>query len=161
MSTPDLPVRWVSADALHITLKFLGNVSEDVEPAVRTALRAGAAGASSFDVAIGSFGAFPSLSRPNILWVGVSSAPLVELQQKMDSAYAPIGFAPEARAYHPHITVARVQKHAQLRDRALMDRIAGDFDYKTVFRAVSADLMRSHSSPRGARYELVERVELH
>jgi 2'-5' RNA ligase len=157
----ELPARWVAADALHITLKFLGNVADPAVDQIRRALHEAAASSSAFDVALGGFGAFPTLARPSIFWVGASSADLLGLQARVEDAYQHIGFAKEARAYRPHITVGRLPSHVQLRNRGLMDRIAGDFDYKAVFRAKTADLMRSQLSPRGARYEVLERVVLH
>jgi 2'-5' RNA ligase len=156
-----LPARWVAAEALHITLKFLGHVSDPAVDQIRKTLHDAVAGNAAFDVALGGFGAFPTLSRPNIFWVAASSPDLLELQARIEDAYHRAGFAKEARAYRPHITVGRLPRNVQLRNRALMDRIAGDFDYKTVFRAKTADLMRSQLSPHGARYEVLERVVLH
>jgi 2'-5' RNA ligase len=156
-----LPVRWVAADSLHITLKFLGETPESITAQLEKALRGACDDFGPFDVAIGGFGAFPSSSRPSILWVGVTApVALVKLQQRIEAAVAPLGFEPEGRAYTPHITVARAEKNARIRDRARMDRIAAEFDYKQVVRVRSVDLMRSFTGPRGARYELVRKVEL-
>jgi 2'-5' RNA ligase len=157
-----LPVRWVAKDSLHITLKFLGEVPESSVPGIERALHEAAQACSPFDVAIGGFGAFPSSSRPNILWVGVASpAELLNLQQRIESAVARLGCQPEDRAYHPHITVGRVQKEARIRDKPRMDRMTAEFDYKKVVRVRSVDLMRSFTGPRGARYELLRKVDLH
>lgn len=157
-----LPVRWVAADSLHITLKFLGEVAESTIPQLEEALRVASDDFVPFDVAIGGFGAFPSSSRPSILWVGVTApTELANLQQRIEAGAVPLGFEPEGRTYTPHITVARAEKNARIRDRARMDRIAAEFDYKQVVRVRSVDLMRSFTGPRGARYELMRKVDLH
>jgi 2'-5' RNA ligase len=157
----DLPVRWLDADSLHITLKFLGQVADTAVAPIGAALAEAVRNISPFDVVLGSFGAFPTISRPSIFWVGANSADLIKLQTQVDAAYERIGFAKEARAYRPHITVARLQKNVPLKDRALMDRIVGDFEYKTIFRVESADLMRSQVGSRGARYDVMESMVLH
>ena len=157
-----LPVRWVAADSLHVTLKFLGEVAEAAVPELEQILQRAVAECRRFDVEIGGFGAFPSSSRPNILWVGCSApGELMDVQARVEAAAAKLGFEAEARAYTPHITVARAQKDTRIRDRALMDRIGTDFEYKAVIQVRSVDLMRSFTGPRGARYEVLRKMELH
>jgi 2'-5' RNA ligase len=158
----DLPVRWLSPESLHITLKFLGEVAQSRVPSIESALTHALAGYPSFDVEVGGFGAFPSLTRPSIFWVGVSATDeLVRVQTRVDDAMTKDGFEPDARAYRPHITVGRARKDGRVRDRATMDRIVTEFDYKTVFRAGSVDLMRSRLGSRGARYEVLHKMEMH
>ena len=158
----DLPARWVEADALHITMKFLGEVSEARLPEVSDALAEASGGAAPFDVAVSGLGAFPSLSRPNILWVGVQAdAEMTKLQAHLERVFVPLGFTADERAFRPHITVARVRKDGRIRDRGAMDRIQAAFDYKTKFRVRSIDLMRSRLGGRAPRYEVLERMELH
>jgi 2'-5' RNA ligase len=161
LAVHDLPVRWVEPESLHITLKFLGEVAEPNVPAVRTALQQAVAGHRSFDVALEGLGAFPSLSRPNIFWVGASNpAALAQLQQSVELQMEAVGFPREARPFRAHITVGRVKARASIRDRALMDRMVSQFRYKTQFQVTSAELMRSHVSSRGARYEVVAKMDL-
>jgi RNA 2',3'-cyclic 3'-phosphodiesterase len=157
----DLPVRWVDADALHITLKFLGEVSDAAVPGAREALRRAAAGRPSFDVALHGLGAFPSLARPNILWIGSTlPAELADLQAAVEREFERLGFVREARAYRAHITIGRVKRDGVMRDRPLMDRIVSGFRYKGEMRVSSVELMRSHLGRGGARYEVIEKVEL-
>ena len=162
LATDDLPIRWVDSESLHITMKFLGEVPESRQHAVAIALANAATGAAAFDVVLSGFGAFPSLSRPNIFWVGVQAgAELARLYRRIDAAYVPLGFAADDRDFRPHITVARARKDGRIRDRRTMDRIKAGFDYKAEFRAASVDLMQSRLGPGGSRYEVLERMELH
>jgi 2'-5' RNA ligase len=161
LATHDIPVRWAEPESLHITLKFLGEVAEPDVPAVSAALQQAVTGHQAFDVVLEGLGAFPSLSRPNILWVGASNPrALGQLQESIESQLERVGFEREGRPYRAHITVGRVKKGAAIRDRALMDRMVSQFRYNTQFRVTSADLMRSHLSSRGARYEVVAKMEL-
>jgi 2'-5' RNA ligase len=157
----ELPVRWVDADSLHITLKFLGEVGDAAHAQTVAAMRSAVANHTAFQLTIASFGAFPSMSRPNIFWVGVTNPPeLQAVQAGIDAEFEKIGFAREARSFTPHITIGRVKKGSAIKDRVLMDRLAGEFRYKEAFGVRSVDLMRSHLGPRGSRYEVIEKVEL-
>lgn len=156
-----LPVRWVAADSLHITIKFLGDVADEQVAGVRSALRAAAGDSAAFDVAIRGFGAFPTLARPHVLWVGAEPVPaLLELQQNVERELNALGFEAETRIFRPHITVGRTRKGGVINNRALMDRMAGEFEYKETIRVQSVDLMRSQLGSQGARYEVMNRMEL-
>ena len=156
----DVPVRWVDADSLHITLKFLGEVPEPNAAEVGSAMREAAANRSCFQLRIADFGAFPSMSRPRVFWLGVEAPPqLAELQARVESRIAPLGFPSEKRLFSPHLTLGRVRNNAHI-EPADADRFAGQVVYNAVVPVDSIELMRSHLSPRGARYEVLESVRL-
>jgi len=105
--------RWTSRDQWHLTLRFLGNRADvDAVGAALAplALRAG-------EVRLGGVGAFPSARRARVLWLGVASGELwlVQLAAAVAALLAPLGFEPEARAYHPHLTLARFKAPADVR----------------------------------------------
>lgn len=153
-----LPVRWVAADSLHITIKFLGSVPDSTQAQVTRALKRAAAGSRPFDVVLGGFGAFPSRNKPEILWIGATlPAELSVLQERIEAETEPLGFGREPRRFHPHITIGRAQKRPARVDPAELDRILASLVYKSVMRVESVDLMRSHTDGRGARYERIER----
>src|SRR5690606_8650349 len=110
----DLPVRWVPPEHLHVTLKFLGTVAEPLVAAVQDAGARAAAGLAPFDARLGGIGAFPNVRRPRVVWVGVRDAePLLRLHAALEQALAPLGFAPEDRAFQPHVTLGRVRDGAR------------------------------------------------
>jgi 2'-5' RNA ligase len=153
-----LPFRWVEPESLHITLKFLGQVTEPQRGLLTAALAGAAAGIPCFDVEIGGFGAFPTMSKPNIVWVAAAAAPmLMELEQRVDARTQPLGFPREARPFHPHITIGRLKKSGARVESGPLDRMLASLVYKSVIRVESLDLMRSHTDSRGARYERIER----
>lgn len=103
-------VKWVEPENLHLTLKFLGEVPEEQIEAIVEALRTVAQRTELFLFTARGVGGFPDLRRPRVLWVGVEAAqPLMRLQKLVEGAMEQLGFAPERRAYHPHIALGRVK----------------------------------------------------
>jgi RNA 2',3'-cyclic 3'-phosphodiesterase len=105
--------RRTSRPQWHLTLKFLGNrVDFD---AVADAL--GALAMRGANVCLGAAGAFPSERRGRVLWLGVSEgdALLAQLAASVGALLAPVGYPPEGRAYHAHLTLARLKAPADLR----------------------------------------------
>jgi 2'-5' RNA ligase len=105
-------VAWVPAANLHLTLKFLGSIGEELVEGVTGACRRVAARHSPIEAKAVGLGAFPSPAKPNVLWVGVDAPPaLAALQREVEGAMVDLGFEKEERAYHPHVTVGRVKEH--------------------------------------------------
>ena len=76
-----LPVRWVKPEAMHLTLKFLGDLAAERQDELAGALRRAAASSRAVTVTVADFGAFPDPRRPRVLWAGVSPEPALELLQ--------------------------------------------------------------------------------
>lgn len=154
--------RWTDAERLHVTLRFLGDVAADRLPGVRAAIGAAAAGHAPFRLEVRGAGAFPSAQRPRIVWVGVGAgaAEVSALAASLEQALEPLGFAPEARAFSPHLTVGRLREPP--RDRfavprligAAADRVWGE----TLVPAVH--LMRSELFPAGPIYSILATTPL-
>jgi 2'-5' RNA ligase len=107
----DAKVAWVPPANLHITLFFCGSVEEEVVAMIGDRLRAKLADFKPFDVKAGGFGAFPSLERPSVLWVGVDGGePLLKLQKAVEDVMESVGLPKETRKFHPHVTVGRVKE---------------------------------------------------
>ena len=100
-------VRWLAPEQMHLTLSFLGDVSELVEEAFTKNLNAIAWRA--FFLPISGLGTFPGKGRPNILWVGVGTGHphLFQLHKRVQEAALRAGLEPDLRSFHPHITLAR------------------------------------------------------
>jgi RNA 2',3'-cyclic 3'-phosphodiesterase len=156
-----LPVRWVAADALHVTVRFLGEVADAALPGVTRAAEQAAARSEAFTLALAGLGAFPGLRRPRILWVGAAAPPaLAALHGALGRALEPLGWPPEERPFHPHVTLGRVRDGARAADCARLDTLAAGFAYEARVAAGTLDLMRSRLAPAGAQYDVVARLPL-
>lgn len=144
---------WVAPENFHLTLKFLGGVDEARVTAVAGALHEAAAPHAAFDIEIVGLGAFPSATRPRVLWAGVRAGhdALAALADAVDGALARLGFPREERAFSPHVTLARVREPRRAPALAgALSAAAAQLFGRVVVR--EATLMRSQLSPRGARY---------
>lgn len=107
-------VRWVGAEAMHVTLKFLGEVLASRVEAIAAAVAEAAGGAAPFTLRFNRLGAFPSPTRPRVIWVGMEgdTEALLALQQRAERALVRLGFAPESRPFAAHVTLGRVREVA-------------------------------------------------
>jgi 2'-5' RNA ligase len=110
----DADVKWVSLNNLHLTLKFLGDVPADDMAKVIAALGVAVAGdvlpaAGAFEFEIAGLGAFPSVSNPRVIWVGLGQGreALASLAAGVEAALGPLGFPTEGRGFSPHLTLGR------------------------------------------------------
>jgi len=105
--------RWTTSEQWHLTLQFLGN-RVDLD-AVAGAL--GALSSADGDVRLGGGGAFPSEKRARILWLGVveGSGLLTDLAAAVGTLLAPVGYPPEDRPFHAHLTLARLNRPSDVR----------------------------------------------
>jgi len=155
-------IRWVLPSNLHLTVWFLGEVSDARAAAVLDVLRP-ALDLAPFDLHIAGFGAFPPSGPPRVLWMGLTTG-LGELARAHDQVGArlqPWGFPPEGRAYSAHLTIARLKEvpHGAAR-AALRDAIAHEPADAGRCRIEELTVFRSRTSPKGAVYERLLRVPL-
>lgn len=103
--------RWVPEENLHLTLRFIGEVSESAFDDIAAALST--VNAPAFDLTVAGMGHFERKRRPTMLWAGVDANPdLVQLHDRIESALRRAGLAPEERRYEPHVTLARFDNGA-------------------------------------------------
>ena len=99
-------VRCARVEGLHVTLKFVGHVSDDKVEEMKTALAA--VKAAPFEVHFEDVGFFPTPTSPRVFWIGVhASDALPQLAGTIDQAVAALGIAREEKPYRPHLTLAR------------------------------------------------------
>ena len=155
-------IRWVGPDALHITMKFLGEVSEERVPALHAALQAAAPATAAFTLVLGGIGGFPNLRRPRVLWLGVKNGTgLRRLHAALERELFALGYPLETRPYAPHVTIGRVGPDRSTARLAQVERAAAEVKYDAMVDVRSLELMRSRLSPQGARYEVVASAPLH
>jgi 2'-5' RNA ligase len=104
-------VTWVKPQAMHLTLKFLGEVDLKDIPAVCEAVNRAVNELPAFEFEAHGAGAFPSTSRPRTIWLGVGRGEeeFVALHAAIDRALGELGFRRENRRFRPHLTLGRVR----------------------------------------------------
>ena len=157
----DLPVNWVEPDNFHVTLKFLGEVHPDRVERVEALLANVASATDAFDVQLKGFGAFPTIRRPRVIWLGLDPSPALRcLKQDLEWALATCGFERETRAFHPHLTLGRANEESGGGVFRGLDDTVAAMDYSGGFRVRSLDLMKSQLSKQGPRYTVVSSSHL-
>lgn len=153
---PNWDISWTRPEGMHLTLKFLGQVEGKQVPEIQTALLEAGRIFRPITIQIGGLGAFPTSRAPRVIWLGIEelNGGLDRLQKRLDELLAPLGFLPETRDFHPHLTLGRVKspKGHETLVKALEDQ-------KTVrlgkWRLEELDLMQSTLQPGGAIYTKV------
>jgi 2'-5' RNA ligase len=154
-------VAWIVPGNLHLTLKFLGEVSETRIESVARALCEASLAAAAFEARIRGLGAFPSAGRPRVVWAGVTdgAAEMIALARNVDAALAALGLPRDERPFSPHVTLGRVRRPGH--NPALSDALGGAAEREFgQMRVPSVSLMRSELGPRGARYTELATVRL-
>jgi 2'-5' RNA ligase len=150
---------WVRPGALHLTLKFLGDVEEGALSDLRGAVRRAAAGVPPFRFETTGLGAFPSPRRPRVIWLGVEpDEPLFDLAEAVERELSELGFPRERRPFRPHITIGRIRDPGASGDisRALAD-LGG---LREVVEVSEVRIMKSTLLPGGAVHEVLDAAPL-
>lgn len=149
----DVRASWVTPERMHLTLRFLGEIETVDAEKLGELLAARYAALKPFTLRVAGTGAFPSLGRPSVVWVGVGPlvGGLADAQSIAEEGAWAIGAAPEKKPFHPHLTLGRVRDDRAL--EPLVERLkredgfdAGEF----AVRAVS--LFSSQLRPQGPIY---------
>lgn len=133
--------RWVPPEHLHITLRFLGPVRPELVDDAGVAVAAAAAAIAPFVSTLDALGAFPSPGGARVLWAGLDDRPgrMAALALALEAELAPT-FGHEARAFHPHLTVARCDPPARLPatfEAAPLDPVSFQVVRAVLFESVS------------------------
>ncbi len=105
-----IAARFVPAENMHLTLRFIGEVAEERVPSIGEALKE--LSTDRFEIRFSGLGAFPNEKKSRVLWVGFSEGAegLKTLAEQVDRCLQGVGIAPEERPYRPHLTLARMKK---------------------------------------------------
>jgi 2'-5' RNA ligase len=156
-----MPVRWVDPEKYHLTLKFLGEVRTDRVDRICAILARVAAGSPPFSADLSGFGAFPTVRRPRVLWLGVEPTPALRcLKQDVEWGLADAGFDRETRAFHPHLTLGRVEREDGAGAFRGLDDLISELSYAGSVPVRSVELMRSQTNKDGSVYSVLSSYPL-
>ncbi|MGI9066304.1 MAG: RNA 2',3'-cyclic phosphodiesterase [Pyrinomonadaceae bacterium] len=159
-AVPDAHASWGREGSMHLTLKFLGDIPQASVQNLSEAASRAAAGLAPFTICLERTGVFPPHGSPRVLWIGVSDleGKLGELQASLEEESEKAGFLRESRAFHPHITLARLRQPQHARSLASAHK-AMEFEPAEI--TVSELLaIRSELRSEGSKYTTISRHRL-
>ena len=156
---PAARIGWVRPEQLHVTSRFIGEVSDSKAASVAGALLSELA-VAPFDLVVQGAGAFPERGAPRVLWAGITAGVegLTAVEAEVSERLLACGIAREGRPYRPHVTLARVREPAGLRSSALFEALEAPRFGTTQVDAIT--LFQSRTSPKGAVYTPLNRTVL-
>jgi 2'-5' RNA ligase len=150
-----MPIRWLPATNIHLTLKFLGDVSKANLQILKEMLQTEAVSQKSFEFSIGGLGAYPSMHRPRVIWTAIEAPPaLANFQTGIENSLERLGYTREERPFSPHLTLGRISRSATVGDiRSIADYLAlSRVGFIGLVQAQEVCLFRSELKPGGAVY---------
>lgn len=160
---PQTPVRWVDPHKIHLTLKFLGDVSKENLEMVKKILSSEVNKRHTMEIGIGGIGAFPKIRHPRVIWVGVEAPEeLHALRRGIEDGVARLGYEYDKYDFTPHLTLGRVSRKASSREVRKVGKVLHDFQvgFLGVTRVEDVHIYRSDLQPEGAVYTRLYTVSL-
>ena len=151
----DSLVRWVPIQNIHLTLKFLGDISPNNLDFLMQMLRREAEAIRCFDIHLTGLGCFPSLKRPRLIYVGIQAPSGLEvLQRGIESASWRLGYETEKRPFSAHLTLGRVKQNVSAVEQQKIRRALENIqvDLLGTARVDSVHLYKSELNPGGSIY---------
>ncbi len=153
-------VRWVGEDSFHLTLKFLGEITDTEVKTIIATIEKVALERQPFSLECRSTGCFPEKGTPRVFWVGVVPSPaLLQLQQEIEVNLEKTGWPREPRAFHPHLTLGRV-KSVRGMDQVLRELKKYEEQSFGQMEVGAIKLFQSVLRPSGAEYHVIQEVRL-
>lgn len=157
-------VKWGDPDGIHLTLKFLGYVNADSIDEIALAMDEAVKGVPPFQLKTRELGVFPSSNRVQVVWLGLEGEldKLRILQKRLEENLEQLGYPREARAFTPHLTLARVREGTLPEERQKLGQRVASTRLDTVYN-ITVDfisLMKSQLTSTGAIYSRIASVAL-
>ena len=153
-------VKWVRPESVHLTLKFLGQVAEDIIDPLAQAASVKASQTQALTLTLNGTGVFPGPKRPRVAWLGLAGdlGKIIDLQRGLEEVVGKFGFAGEKRKFSPHLTLGRIRSSKGIKEFITeLDRL----DPKPLeFMASEVVLFRSELKPTGAIYTPLKKLPL-
>jgi RNA 2',3'-cyclic 3'-phosphodiesterase len=148
-------VRWVAASNMHLTLKFLGEVSSANLQMLTHVIKEAASHHAPFSFSVTGLGAFPNTRRPRVVWVGIEAPPdLLAIQKAIETETRRLGYPAEERPFSPHLTLGRTAQNARPDEVARLAQALNEMKIGQLGSVNASELIlfRSDLRPSGAVY---------
>ncbi len=154
-------VKWVEAQNLHVTMRFLGEMSEKPLEAIRARLEAIGRATPACEAQLSAPGAFPSMRSPRVIWMGIGAGAeaLARVAAQIEEELRVLGVAPEARAFVAHVTLGRVRS-SRLLDQLSSRLTEASWSPPGPFVVDHVTLFESRLSSAGPAYVPLARLPL-
>jgi 2'-5' RNA ligase len=157
-------IRWTEPANVHLTLKFLGEVTPSLLDEIERLLAQSLSHYAPFEIAVEGIGAFPNLRNPRVVWIGIRGENgLNSIYRAVGEVFSQLGFESESRPFKPHLTIGRVKRRKgpdATGGRSLEDRVENVHLDPMTFRVTSIELMESILKPSGAIYRVRASIAL-
>ena len=156
-----LAARWVSAEQMHLTVRFIGHVPDDRVASVLDSLAPQIA-IPPFEVSLSECGAFPPHGPPRVLWLGLHDGvpSLQTMHDEFNRRLAPLGFPAEDRRFRAHLTLARIKDAPRGSGAIVRDALRDVPQSHARCHVSEAIVFESRLSPKGSTYFPQLRVPL-
>ena len=152
--------KWENKEKFHITLKFLGDVEENMIDKIHKTLENALSEFNQFEVQYEGVGCFPGLSKPRVIWVGCKdeTGKLNSLRNIVEDEMVKLGFKPEDKEFNAHVTLGRVKKGGALEN---LIKMLKNINFPPVKGKVTEVLvMKSDLKPTGSVYTVLKKIKL-
>lgn len=152
-------IRWARPEALHLTLKFLGELEEHLLESIAQSMKSAARSIKPFNFSFKGIGVFPSPRRARVIWSGVAEGAeeLKRLAQALDDQLAAKGFPAEKRPFKAHLTLGRMRRSVP--EKTLLTLLSNKSSFFTgTTRMEHFSLYRSRLLPEGAHYTSLNKI---
>ncbi len=154
-------IAWVAPENLHLTLKFLGDITDEQKTAIEGELKRIAAQTPAFTMELGEVVVFPSPEAPRVVWVGLKQGTeqATALASQLEQAARKLGLKAEDRAFSAHATLGRVRT-PRSKTPLMKGLERAPWQPAPAWQAGHIILYRSELSPRGAQYAALTQAPL-
>ena len=164
LKTESLKASWVKPENLHLTLKFLGEISFEQLNEIKQIIRDITKSTSGFKIKLESLGAFPNLHAAQIIWIVTKQPPLElkQIAQQLETRISETGIPQEQRAFSAHITIARIKNQLNSSDlKKTLDKVGSDVEKANwEFDCKEITLFESTLSSEGPTYTALDQFNL-
>jgi RNA 2',3'-cyclic 3'-phosphodiesterase len=162
LKTSNADVKWVAPENIHITLKFLGNITDKQIEQVKDSIKEIASNLKQYNIHFATIGGFPTITSPRVVWVGMDEGvdETSDIYDAIEEQLTKIGFNKEKRPFSPHLTLGRVRSpNNRQRLTEIMEREKG-FSSSLRLLVREVILFKSTLTPKGPVYDAIFKASL-